>query len=149
MQRREFLKTSLLAGAGLTLPTGLIASVLARENYDIVIYGASSAGIIAAVAAARRGRSVIIIEPSNHLGGLTTGGLGQTDIGVEGEGGAIGGLSFDFYRKIRQHYLTDEAWTYQTWDQLQERTNRVQPDSEGIFAFEPKIAERIYRDLLE
>lgn len=138
-----------MAGAGLTLPTGLIASVLARENYDIVIYGASSAGIIAAVAAARRGRSVIIIEPSNHLGGLTTGGLGQTDIGVEGEGGAIGGLSFDFYRKIRQHYMNDSAWKYQTWNEYMGRTNRLQEDSEGMFGFEPKVARTIYENMLE
>lgn len=50
-------------------------------TYDICIYGATSAGIIAAYTAKIQGKSVILLEPSNHIGGLTTGGLGQTDIG--------------------------------------------------------------------
>lgn len=149
LNRREFLNRAVIMSGGLLLPYGFTKEKRQSNRFDIVVYGATSAGVIAAVAASKRGRSVAIVEPFTHVGGLTSGGLGQTDIGVEGEGGAIGGMSFDFYRRLRQHYLTDEAWTYQTWDQLQERTNRVQPDSEGIFAFEPKIAERIYRDLLE
>ena len=48
---------------------------------DVVVYGGTSAGIIAAIQAERMGKSVVLIEPSNHLGGLTTGGLGATDIG--------------------------------------------------------------------
>jgi len=135
--------------AGFILPSGLVQSVFKQDRFDIVVYGASSAGIIAAVAAARRGRSVILVEPSTHLGGLTTGGLGQTDIGVEGEGGAIGGMSFDFYRQIRQYYENDEAWTHQTWDEYMGRTNRLEPDSEGMFGFEPKVARNIYKQMLE
>jgi hypothetical protein len=149
INRRDFLTNSLVFSGGLILPSGYIKSVLTNENYDIVIYGASSAGIIAGVAAARRGRSVIIVEPSSHLGGLTTGGLGQTDIGVEGAGGAIGGMSFDFYRRIRQHYMNEDAWTYQTWDEYMGRTDRLQEGSEGMFGFEPKVARKIYEDMLK
>ncbi|MFP4366937.1 MAG: FAD-dependent oxidoreductase [Bacteroidales bacterium] len=122
---------------------------MTNENYDIVIYGASSAGIIAGVAAAKQGRFVIIVEPSGHLGGLTTGGLGQTDIGVEGEGGAIGGMSFDLYRKILQHYMNDNTWTYQTWDEYRGRTNRLQEWGEGMFGFEPKVVRKVYEDKLK
>jgi hypothetical protein len=149
IQRRSFLKSSLVLSAGMILPASAFKAALTRENYDIVIYGASSAGIIAAVAAARRGRSVIIVEPSGHLGGLTTGGLGQTDIGVEGEGGAIGGMSFDFYRQIRQYYKNDKAWTHQTWDEYMARTNRLEPESEGMFGFEPHVARLIYEQMLK
>ena len=49
-------------------------------EYDVVIYGGTSAGVSAAVQTARMGKSVILIEPGSHLGGLSSGGLGQTDI---------------------------------------------------------------------
>jgi ribulose 1,5-bisphosphate synthetase/thiazole synthase len=62
---------------------------------DVVIYGGTSAGISAAIQTARLGKSVILIEPTNRLGGLTTGGLGQTDIGNKQ---VIGGISREFYR---------------------------------------------------
>mgnify|MGYP005843047143 FL=1 len=150
INRRKFLKNSLLLSSGIFLPSGMIKSIFSSDKeFDIVIYGASSAGVIAGVSAANRGRSVIIIEPSNHLGGLTAGGLGQTDIGVEGEGGAIGGMSLDFYKKVRQHYLNNDSWNYQTWDEYMNRTTRLEPDSEGMFGFEPKVARRIYEEMLE
>ena len=55
--------------------------VVAAESYDLVVYGGTSGGIAAAVQSARMGRSVALIEPTQFLGGLTTGGLGATDIG--------------------------------------------------------------------
>ncbi len=80
------------------------------KTYDICVYGATSAGIIAAYTAKMQGKSVILLEPSNHIGGLTTGGLGQTDIGNKY---AITGLSRDFYRKVGQHYGKFEQWTFE------------------------------------
>ena len=65
--------------------TALVLSIFVtacgREEYDLCIYGGSSAGVVAATSAARLGKRVVVIEPSEHLGGLTTGGLGFTDIG--------------------------------------------------------------------
>ena len=63
------------------------------RSYDIVIYGGTSAGVAAAIQSSRMGKSVVLIEPSEHLGGLTTGGLGATDIGNKS---AIGGISREF-----------------------------------------------------
>ena len=60
------------------------------KNYDVVIYGGTSSGIAAAIQVSRMGRSVLLIEPTKRIGGLTTGGLGQTDIGNKQ---AIGGIS--------------------------------------------------------
>ncbi|HEY1784144.1 MAG TPA: FAD-dependent oxidoreductase, partial [Pirellulales bacterium] len=57
----------------------LIAS--AAETYDVVVYGGTAGGVAAAVQTARMGKSVLVIEPGRHLGGLTSGGLGATDIG--------------------------------------------------------------------
>ncbi len=80
------------------------------KQADICIYGATSAGVIAAYTASKMGKSVILIEPGNHLGGMTTGGLGYTDIGNKY---AITGLSRDFYRKIGAHYGKFEQWIFE------------------------------------
>jgi ribulose 1,5-bisphosphate synthetase/thiazole synthase len=80
------------------------------EKYDVVVYGGTSAGVIAAYTAKVQGKSVLLIEPTNHLGGLTTGGLGQTDIGNKY---AITGLSRDFYRRVGTHYGKLEQWTFE------------------------------------
>ena len=80
------------------------------QTYDICVYGGTSAGVMAAYSAKMAGKSVLLIEPSKHLGGLSTGGLGQTDIGNKY---AITGISRDFYRRIGQHYGKFEQWTFE------------------------------------
>src|SRR6185312_12706040 len=77
---------------------------------DICIYGGTAAGVVAAVAAAREKHSVVLVEPSRHLGGMSSGGLGQTDTGNKA---AIGGLSLQFYRELGKHYGKDEAWKFE------------------------------------
>ena len=79
-------------------------------DVDICIYGATSAGIIAAYSASKMGKSVLLIDPGKHIGGLTSGGLGQTDIGNKY---AITGLSREFYRRIGTHYGRFEQWTFE------------------------------------
>ncbi|GEO20536.1 xanthan lyase [Cyclobacterium qasimii] len=81
-----------------------------EKTYDVVVYGATSSGIIAAYTAKTMGKSVLLIEPSQHLGGLTTGGLGYTDIGNKF---AVTGLSRDFYRKLGNHYGKFEQWIFE------------------------------------
>ncbi len=77
---------------------------------DLCIYGGTASGVIAAYAAARCGKSVLLIEPGPLIGGMTTGGLGQTDIGNKQ---AITGLSRQFYEKIGAHYGVPEKWTFE------------------------------------
>ena len=79
-------------------------------KYDICIYGGTSAGVIAAYQAAKMGKTVVIIAPDGHIGGLSSGGLGQTDIGNKQ---AIGGLSREFYRHLGGIYGVDEAWKFE------------------------------------
>jgi len=114
------------------------------QTYDIVIYGGTSAGIVAAVQAARLGRSVVLIEPSNHLGGLTTGGLGATDIGNKE---AIGGLAREFYTRIRQHYAQDKNWTRQTFDEYRSRHPSA-VDGQTMWTFEPHVASKVFDQML-
>jgi len=88
---------------------GSAASAAETARVDVCVYGGTSAGVIAAVTVAQEGRSVILIEPGRHLGGLSSGGLGWTDIGNKA---AIGGLSREFYRRVGRHYGQAEAWTF-------------------------------------
>src|SRR5947209_10449576 len=77
---------------------------------DICIYGGTAAGVAAAVQATRMGKKAVIAEFGNHLGGMTSGGLGATDIGNKG---AIGGIAREFYQRVAQHYSRDEAWRFE------------------------------------
>lgn len=90
-------------------PAGLATPAAAEGTvYDVVVYGGTSAGVTAGVQAARMVESVVLIEPTSYLGGLTSGGLGMTDTGNRE---VIGGVSREFYRRIRKHYESDAAWT--------------------------------------
>ena len=82
----------------------------ADETYDICVYGGTSAGVIAAYTAKTMGKSVVLITPDGHIGGLSSGGLGQTDIGNKF---AIGGISREFYKKLGQVYGQTEAWKFE------------------------------------
>ena len=85
------------------------SSTGAIKKVDVCVYGGTAAGVIAAYSVKKMGKSVILVEPGNHLGGLTTGGLGQTDIGHKE---AITGLSRDFYRRVGKYYGLSESWTF-------------------------------------
>ena len=80
------------------------------QTFDVVIYGGTSAAVAAAVQVKRMGKTVIIVCPEKHLGGLTAGGLGWTDSGRKE---AIGGIAREFYQRLKKHYDKPEAWIYQ------------------------------------
>jgi hypothetical protein len=125
---------------------GLIfTSALAfAAEFDVVVYGGNSAGVIAAVQAKKMGRSVAIVGPDKHLGGLSSGGLGFTDTGNKG---VIGGLARDFYHRVWKSYQRPEAWK---WQQASEYGNKGQgtPAIDGeqrtMWIFEPHVAEEIF-----
>ena len=99
-----------------------------ENSYDVVVYGGTSAGVIAAVKSSRMGKSVVLIEPGKHLGGLSSGGLGATDIGNKA---AIGGMSREFYGRIFAHYNPNSDTAGTMW------------------TFEPHVAEKIFNDLIK
>jgi len=92
-------------------------------SVDICVYGGTSAGVIAAYTAKKMGKSVVLIEPGNVLGGLSSGGLGYTDIGNKY---AITGLALDFYRRIGKYYGKFEQWI-----------------------FEPHVAEQLFNEYID
>jgi hypothetical protein len=118
------------------------------EIHDVVIYGGTSAGVIAAVQAKKMGKTVVIVCPDKHLGGLSAGGLGFTDTGDKS---VIGGLSREFYHRIWRHYNNPAAWK---WQQREDYGNKGQgtPAIDGaqrtMWIFEPHAAERVFEDFI-
>jgi len=111
---------------------------------DIVVYGGTAAGVVAAVQAAKMGKSVIVVGPGRHLGGLTSGGLGFTDAGNTR---AIGGLAREFYERVYQHYSDASAWRWQRIEDFKNvgQGSRARVDSErAMWTFEPHVAEAIF-----
>src|SRR5882762_8864159 len=90
----------------------LIASmaVKGQNSYDVCVYGGTSGGVIAAYTAKKMGKSVLLIEPGKRLGGLSSGGLGYTDIGNKY---AVTGLGLDFYRRTGKYYGQFESWIFE------------------------------------
>jgi hypothetical protein len=117
------------------------------RSYDIVIYGGTSAGVAAAIQSSRMGKSVILIEPSDHVGGLTTGGLGATDIGNKA---AIGGISREFYQNIRSHYEDPANWKWQSrGDYFSLNERRTKDGEDAMWTFEPSAAKKVYKDMID
>ena len=118
-----------------------------NQTYDIVIYGGTSACIAAAIQASRLGKSVVVIEPSNRIGGLTTGGLGQTDIGNKQ---AIGGISREFYQNIRLYYENPANWKWQKKEKYRDGgQTKTAENEEAMWTFEPSAALEVYHNMLK
>lgn len=116
------------------------------SRHDLVVYGGTSAGIAAAVQAARMGKKVVLIEPGNRLGGLTTGGLGQTDIGNKQ---AIGGIAREFYRNIKRYYDQPENWRWQERENYKGVAySRSEEGEETMWTFEPSAAMKVFKDMI-
>ncbi len=117
-----------------------------NKKYDVVIYGGTSAGIASAIQTSRMGKSVVIIEPTHRLGGLTTGGLGQTDIGNKH---VIGGISREFYQNIRKHYDDPKSWKWQDRNAyMDEGQTRTEKGEDAMWTFEPSAALKVYHQML-
>jgi hypothetical protein len=119
-----------------------------KENADIVVYGGTSAGVMAAVQARRMGKSVLLVSPARHLGGMSSNGLSYTD---KGDDRVIGGLAREFYQRVWQHYRDPGAWRWQEredFSSADENTLLIEDDHQTMWVFEPHVAERIFEDLL-
>lgn len=116
---------------------------------DIIIYGGTSSAVIAAVQAKKMGKSVIIVCPDKHLGGLTSSGLGYTDTGDKE---VIGGLARDFYHRVFLRYQKDDAWKWQRKEEYGNKgqgTSAIDGDKRTMWIFEPHVAEAIFEDYIK
>ncbi|MBN2814598.1 MAG: FAD-dependent oxidoreductase [Bacteroidales bacterium] len=119
-----------------------------RYEADIIIYGGTSAAVIAAVEAVHSGKSVIVVSPDNHLGGLSSSGLGYTDTGDKS---TIGGLSRDFYHRIWQYYNDSAAWKWEkhaSYGNKGQGTVAMDGENRTMWIFEPHIAEQVFEDYI-
>jgi hypothetical protein len=112
------------------LPLFILSCIMSSELFsqqvievDVCVYGGTSAGVIAAYTVQKQGKKAILVEPGHTLGGMSSGGLGYTDIGNKY---AITGLARDFYRRIGHHYGKFEQWI-----------------------FEPHVAEQAFNDYVK
>ncbi len=112
--------------------------------FDLVIYGGTPAGVIAAVQTQRMGKQALLIEPTQHLGGMTSGGLGATDIGNKQ---AIGGLAREFYRGVRRHYAETSPETRALLEDFARRRPSA-VDDDTLWMFEPHVAEAVLLAML-
>jgi hypothetical protein len=120
---------------------------------DVCIYGGTSAGIAAAVQVSRLGKTVVLLEPGSYLGGMTTGGLGATDIGNKA---AIGGIAREFYQAVARHYAQDSAWVWERREQYlaqrrsgQSRASEIASPGATWWTFEPHVADAIFAQMLK
>ncbi len=123
-------------------------SAVAAE-FDLVIYGGTSAGVIAAVQAKKMGKSAVIVGPDKHLGGLSSGGLGFTDTGNKA---VIGGLSRDFYHRVWKEYQRPESWRWQKQGEYGNKgqgTPAMDGENRTMWIFEPHVAERVFEDYVK
>lgn len=143
-----------LTSLSLCLLLGLPASLRAEFiEADVCVFGASSGGIAAAIQAARMGKSVVIAEPGKFIGGLSTGGLGATDIGNKA---AIGGIAREFYGRIAKHYAQDSAWKFETRADYfakrgsgQSKASDLTSADATMWTFEPHVAEQVFNEMLQ
>jgi hypothetical protein len=132
------------------LTVALLGVAQARaQDYDIVIYGGTSAAVIAAVQAKKMNKTVIIVSPDKHLGGLSSGGLGFTDTGNKA---VIGGLSRDFYHRIWMHYDQPASWQQQKKEEYGGKgqgTPAIDGENRTMWIFEPSAAEKVFEDYIK
>src|SRR5687767_2230589 len=119
---------------------------------DICVFGGRSAGIVEAIQAKRMGKSAVLVEPGTYVAGVTTGGLGATDIGNKA---AIGGISREFYHRIARHYAAEGNWKWERRADYffrrgsgQSKASDLTSADATMWTFEPHVAAKAYREML-
>lgn len=139
-----------LAAALGALPLQAAAASRAAK-YDICVYGATPAGVTAAIEAARSGKRTLLVAAGNHIGGVATSGLTATDINRHT---VIGGIAEEFYGRIYEHYLSPSAWRCQERDEFMtltlKRTFSGKNDARRMqWVYESGVGERIMLGMLD
>lgn len=125
-----------LADGGLSFRGGAHAESAASKpiHAEVVVYGGTPGGVIAAVAAARHGHTVALVDLNNHVGGVVSGGLCASDMG---DRRTVGGYSIEFFDRIVKYYT----------DTYGADSEQVKRSANGI-RFEPHIAEKVFNDMI-
>jgi hypothetical protein len=137
-----------LIGVMIIFPSYTPSTTKTAKTYkaDVIIYGGTSSAVIAAVQVKKMGKSVIVVSPDTHLGGLSSGGLGFTDTGNKE---VIGGLSREFYQRLYTHYQKPETWKWQKKEEFGNKgqgTPAIDGANRTMWIFEPHAAEQVFED---
>src|SRR6185437_3568835 len=93
------------------------ALAASQSRFDVVVYGATSGGVTAAIAAAQQGHgasrvtTVALLEPGRHVGGMISGGLGRTD--MDRQQNVIGGIAREFFERVGRAYGQQVVWLFE------------------------------------
>lgn len=121
----------------------------ANLDADVIIYGGTSAAISTAVQLVRMGKSVLVVCPEKHIGGLSASGLGFTDLGNKS---VIGGISQEFYQEVYIHYQNELAWNWQPreeYENVGQGTTAIDDELKTMWTFEPHVAEQIFEKFVK
>ncbi len=117
---------------------------------DVCVYGGTASGFTAAVQAARMGKKTILVCERDHVGGMVTSGLTATDMN---RNDVVGGIAWEYYARIYDHYASPEAWRCQTRDEFMEKTLKRtytgrNEERRMQWVYESHVAERIMKEML-
>lgn len=145
-------KKFVLFVASLFIATAIIAPKTQASDegaYDVVIYGGTCAAVTSAVQVKKMGKTVVVVSPDKHLGGLSSGGLGATD---SGNRAVVGGLSREFYHRLWVYYQNDDAWTFQPMPRENgipgQGGRGIDNDTQTMWVFEPSVAEKTFEGFI-
>jgi len=119
-----------------------------KYDADVIIFGGTSAAITTAVQLKRMNKTVLIVCPETHIGGLSSSGLGFTDLGNKE---VIGGISKEFYTSVYNHYQDEAAWNWQPRNEYGNEgqgTTAIDDDLKTMWTFEPHVAENIFEKMV-
>ncbi|MBX3179739.1 MAG: FAD-dependent oxidoreductase [Candidatus Hydrogenedentes bacterium] len=125
----------------IALAASALSAPAETHNYDVVVYGGTAGGAVAAIAAADEGRRTLLIEPRHHIGGMTSGGLGRTDFG---DMSVIGGRAKQFYERLGKHYGEKISWYFEPHQA--ERVLREWLEASGVTAVFGSRLDRVEKD---
>lgn len=114
-------------------------------SVDLVVYGGTSAGVTAAVQAAKMGKSVVLISPNKHLGGMTSNGLGWVDVNNPQ---AIGGITNLFFNHVWEYYQRPSSWVWEAQHPIKGQLMKLHPQDKRMWVLEPHIGERIFNAMV-
>ena len=122
-------------------------SCVRGESADIVIYGGTVGGIAAAIQAKRMGESVVLLDPTKHLGGMMTSGLGATDLGAKS---AAGGIVLEFYKRMYAYYENPAMWKSESRDGYLPKHPLIYTEAmKAQWFFEPHVASKLLDEMLK
>jgi hypothetical protein len=140
--RRAFVLGAGLALAGCALPAGRGAP--RTTTCDVLVVGATPAGIVCAIEAAGRGARVVLLERSRVVGGLCSAGLGFSDTGRKE---VVGGRAREFFQRLWRHYADDAAWRHEARSDFGNRgqgTPALDGENRTMWLFEPSVARAVF-----